>query len=105
MLDESKKSIRNDVCHLEWIEHYLEVLRAVLRCAEREWLEKTPIVRMLKSTNKRVRWITREEATKLIESLSDHLKDLCQFSLATGLRKANVLALEWSRINFLGSIS
>jgi integrase len=79
----------------------LEVLRAILRRSERDWgwLNRAPAIRMLKEENKRIRWITKEDANKLLHRLPSHLSDLAAFSLVTGLRKANVLELEWSQID------
>ena len=79
----------------------LEVLRAVLRRAwlEWEWIDKVPKVRMLPEAKRRIRWITKEEAEKLISQLPVHLAEMVRFSLATGLRQANVKELEWSQLD------
>jgi integrase len=81
----------------------LEVLRAILNRAEKEWgwINKAPIVRLLPEDNKRIRWLTHEEARRLISVLPSHLADLAAFSLTTGLRQANVLGLEWSQVNLV----
>ncbi|WP_218139717.1 site-specific integrase [Allochromatium warmingii] len=47
----------------------------------------------------RIRWLTREEADRLIGELPEHLADMARFSLATGLREANVTGLEWSQVD------
>jgi integrase len=79
----------------------LELLRAVLRrCVnEWEWLDRAPHVRMLKEPTRRIRFLTREEAQKLLAELPAHLADMAAFSLATGLRAANVTGLQWSQID------
>lgn len=79
----------------------LELLRAVLRKAvnEWEWLDRAPHVRMLKEPTRRIRFLTREEAQRLLAALPPHLADMAAFSLATGLRAANVTGLEWSQID------
>jgi integrase len=79
----------------------MEVLRAILRKAanEWEWLDRAPAVRMLPEPKRRVRWLTHEEAERLIGELSPHLAEMVRFSLATGLRKANVTGLEWSQVD------
>jgi len=79
----------------------LEVLRAVLRkCVnEWEWLDRAPHVRMLKEPTRRIRFLTREEAQRLLVALPAHLADMAAFSLATGLRAANVTGLQWSQID------
>ncbi len=79
----------------------LETLRAVLRRAmsEWEWLDKVPTIRMLPEPKRRIRWITREEAERLLAELPAHLAAIARFSLATGLRKSNVVGLQWSQVD------
>ncbi|HEY6018976.1 MAG TPA: site-specific integrase [Candidatus Paceibacterota bacterium] len=78
-----------------------EVVRAVLRkaCNEWEWIDRVPRIRMLPEPNRRVRWITREEADRLLTVLPTHLVPVVKFSLETGLRRANVTGLLWSQID------
>ena len=51
----------------------------------------------------RVRWITHEEARRLIEACRDskteYLADFVVFGLNTGMRKQEILGLEWSRVD------
>ncbi|HXM80519.1 MAG TPA: tyrosine-type recombinase/integrase [Burkholderiales bacterium] len=79
----------------------MEVVRAVLRRAanEWEWLDRVPRVRMLPEPSRRVRWLTREEADRLIATLPEHLAAMVRFSLETGLRRSNVTGLEWSQVD------
>jgi integrase len=79
----------------------MEVVRAVLRRAANEWdwLDKVPRIRMLPEPNRRVRWLTRDEAGRLIAELPEHLAAMVRFSLETGLRRANVTGLEWSQVD------
>ncbi len=70
------------------VNRVLEVLRAILRKAEREWewTDRAPIVRMLPEPKRRVRWLTQEEAMLLLSLLPPHLEAMVRFSLSTGLR-------------------
>ena len=79
----------------------MEVLRAILRkCVnEWEWLDRAPQVRMLKEPTRRIRFLTREEAQRLLAELPEHLADMAAFSLATGLRASNVTGLQWSQMD------
>jgi integrase len=79
----------------------LELMRAILRkCVnEWEWLERAPSVRMLKESTRRVRFLTQDEAQKLLAELPEHLADMAAFSLATGLRASNVTGLQWSQVD------
>ncbi len=47
----------------------------------------------------RVRWITRAEWDRLYAELPEHLQPLALFSIETGLRQANALHLEWSKVD------
>jgi integrase len=85
------------------INRMLEVVRAILRKAEREWewLERVPAIRMRKEENRRIRWITWKEAECLLHELPEHLASMAAFSLATGLRQSNVTRLEWCDIDLI----
>lgn len=81
----------------------MEIVRAVLRKAafDWEWLDRVPKVRMLPEPKRRIRWITKDEAERLIRVLPDHLAAMVRFSLETGLRKANVTGLQWSQVDLI----
>lgn len=81
--------------------HYLALIRAMLRRArdEWEWIAHIPKVRLYKVVNKRIRWITREEAARLLVELPPHLRDLAEFTLATGLRQSNASYLRWDQLD------
>ena len=79
----------------------LELVRAILRkCVnDWEWLDRSPKVRMLKEPTRRIRFLAREEAQRLLQELPEHLADMAAFSLATGLRASNVTGLQWSQVD------
>ena len=83
------------------VNRVLEIVRAILRkCVnEWEWLDRTPQVRMLKEPSRRIRFLNRAEAQKLLSELPEHLADMAVFSLATGLRRGNVTGLLWSQVD------
>ncbi|MGQ5525491.1 tyrosine-type recombinase/integrase [Chitinimonas sp. PSY-7] len=80
---------------------YLALLRALLRKAEQEWgwIEKAPHLKLFHEATCRIRWITQEEAQKLISYLPKHLVPVVQIALSTGLRRSNAYGLRWSQIN------
>jgi integrase len=85
---------------------YLALIRAILRqCVEWEWLDAAPMLRAYPEDKRRVRWLTQGEAQRLLLELPPHLKDMAEFSLATGLRQANVKELEWSQIDILRGVA
>ena len=79
------------------VNRMLAVVRAILRRAalEWEWIDKYPRIKLLPEPKRRIRWITLEEAQRLIEELPEHLAEMVRFTLATGLRQSNVTQLEW----------
>ena len=83
------------------VNRMLEVVRVILRrCANQwEWIDRAPQVRMLKENTRRVRFLQREEAQRLLSELPEHLSEMVAFSLATGLRKANVTGMQWSQVD------
>lgn len=80
---------------------YLALIRAILRKAalEWEWLDKPPTIRLYREPKRRVRYLTPDEAKQLLTALPAHLADMAAFSLATGLRQANVMGLAWSQVD------
>jgi integrase len=85
------------------VNRVLEVVRGLLRkaCNEWEWIDRVPAVRMLTEPKKRVRWITRNEADRLVAVLPPHLADIVRFSLETGLRRSKVTGLQWSQVDLV----
>lgn len=76
----------------------LSAIRAILRAAYRwEWIDRVPPIPLLPVAQRRIRWITRDEADRLIAELPPHLAALCRFSLETGLRETNACRLEWNQ--------
>ena len=48
----------------------------------------------------RVRWITHEEADRLIASAAPHIADFITLGLFTGMRRREMMELEWKRVDF-----
>lgn len=92
---------RKVVPGVETVNRFLTSFRALLNRSsnEWEWMDRVPKIKALKGSKSRIRWIAREEANKLIASLPKHLADMAEFSLQTGLRRANVTHLEWNQID------
>ena len=84
------------------INRHSEVVRRILHLARDEWcwIQRFPRIRMLKEPKKRIRFITREEANRLLEELPEHLRPVMQFALATGCRRSEILQMEWRRVDF-----
>jgi integrase len=85
------------------VNRVLELIRAILNKAHKEWkwLNSVPIIRMRKFENKRLRWLTKKEAQRLLDELPPHLKDMAGFTLVTGLRQSNVTGLQWREVDLI----
>lgn len=79
----------------------LSLVRAILNRAkdEWEWIDSIPAFRFLPEPKERIRWLTHDEAAKLLAELPSHLRLMARFALATGLREANVTRLKWSQVD------
>ncbi len=82
---------------------YLGTMRHLFNLATKwGWLDRAPFLEDTKVANKRIRWITREEAQRLIGAIStEWLRDVATLGFATGLRRANLLGLEWSQVDLV----
>lgn len=88
------------------INRELELLSAAINYVRHQldWNLPNPVSgRMLKEPEGRVRWIKREEAQQLLEaasaSRSPYLVDLLTVALNTGMRREEMLGLEWRRVD------
>ncbi|MBF0265035.1 MAG: site-specific integrase [Gammaproteobacteria bacterium] len=70
-----------------------------MACDEWEWIDKAPKIRMRTESQNRIRWITQAEAYRLISVAPKHWKNVIKLTLATGLRKTNIMTLKWSQID------
>lgn len=83
------------------VNRYLAVVRGILRIArdEWQWIDNFPKIRLLPGEVERDRWLTREEADRLIAACPVHLSAVVRFALATGCRASEITGLEWSRVD------
>ncbi len=82
----------------------LELLRNALNYAagEWQWLERNPFerVKIEKPNNKVDRPLTFEEEKRLLDASLPWLKDIIVFALHTGMRRGEILSLQWEHIDF-----
>jgi integrase len=83
------------------VNRYLATVRSLLKMAQDEWqwIDSFPKIRMLGGEVERDRWLTREEADRLIAACPPHLAALVRFALATGCRAREITGLEWERVD------
>jgi integrase len=89
------------------INRALEVVRRILNVAHQDWrwLRGVPKIRMLKEPRRRVRFLRRDEADRLMATLPSHMKPIVQFALATGCRAGEIHGLEWSRVDLIRKVA
>ena len=82
------------------VNRIMGVLRAILNMARDEWglVESVPRIKRAKETE-RVRFINRVEAQRLVDAMPRAMRPIVLFALATGLRQANILQLEWNEVS------
>lgn len=89
------------------INREISLLSAAINWANREWDYNLPNpVRgnKLKEPESRVRWIKQDEAKRLLDAAASsvrarHLESLVRLALHTGMRRGEMLGLEWNRVD------
>jgi integrase len=83
----------------------LQALSGLLHLARDEWevLAAVPRIRLEKEPEGHVRWLEPDEEARLLDacraSSHPHLADIVTIALETGLRKGELLALTWERVD------
>lgn len=93
--DRAKESSKSNV------NREMALLRAMLRAArdDWEWIDQIPKVPMYELEKGEPRFLTRAEFERLASHMPTHLERIARFAVNTGLRRANVLGLQWSQLD------
>jgi integrase len=81
------------------------LLRALLRLASRKWevIAAPPVIELEKEPQRRLRWLTHEEAIRLLDACPEQknpaLVDLVELALYTGMRQGELLNLAWGDVD------
>ena len=72
------------------------------KAVEWEMVEANPAakVRLLREPKGRVRFLTEEEAGRLVQCCADHLKPIVVTALNTGMRRGEIFKLKWEEVDF-----
>ncbi|AJJ11087.1 phage integrase family protein [Yersinia rohdei] len=86
---------------------HLALMKAIMRAAERDWkwIERGPVIKVPQERGRRVRWLEPHEAIRLINECSEPLKSIVVFALATGLRRSNIVDLQWQDVDLQRKVS
>jgi integrase len=82
-----------------WNRHRATVIAILHHAQAMGWLDKVPTIPSRKTPPGRTRWLTLDEWARLEKELPSHLLAPARFALATGIRQANLLGLQWSEID------
>lgn len=82
------------------------IMRALNLAKQAGWVDSLPYIEKNDEPKKRVRWITQEQANRLLSSLNlNWMRDVCSFGLMTGARMTEILTMTWDKIDFARSIA
>jgi integrase len=89
------------------INRALEIVRRMLNLAHQDWrwIRAVPKIRMLKEPRRRVRFLRRDEASRLLDAMPKHMKPIVRFALSTGCRAGEILGLEWNRVDLARKVA
>jgi integrase len=101
MIDKIKQVKKASGASNATVNRVLALIRSILNCAKNdwEWLNSAPSIKLLPEPQKRLRWLTKNEAANLLNELPKHLEAMARFTLSTGLRESNVTGLQWSQLD------
>jgi integrase len=79
---------------------HLAIVSAVMHHAHaKDQIVGVPKIPYLKESRGRIRYLTRDEAARLLGELPPHLEAMARLTLATGLRRSNITSLRWQNID------
>lgn len=62
-------------------------------------LKRVRKVKMLPENNRRLRYLTREEITKLVDNCNAEIKPIILTALNTGMRRTEILSFRWDKVD------
>jgi integrase len=98
-IEQGARKIFPDSSDATRLRQFFTPCSAILRhAAKRGWCAPL-ILQRPKPSNERIRWLTTDEAEKLIACCSEHLEPLVIFMLYTGARIGEALWLDWREVD------
>lgn len=86
---------------------FLIFIGGILRSAaiRWEWIDKAPFFPLFPVKKGRIRWLTPEQVHNLFVYLPPYLLSVVKFALSTGLRRGNVLGLQWAQVDLVRGVA
>jgi integrase len=83
-----------------------DIMRMFSLAYKLDWIDSVPFVPRAKEPKVRVKWITREKASLLIQNLRlQWMKDVCFFALSTGARMSEIFTLTWHNVDLVNRVA
>ena len=101
-LNQFKKTRQDEGLSAAAVNRPLALLSHAFNTAIKEWeiCNENPVSKVKRlSEKRRLRYLSREEATALINQCQGHLKPIVEWALTTGMRFSEITALNWSDID------
>lgn len=105
-LDQYKTKLQTENKSVATVNRYLALIHTMFTKAvewgfcDEETCKRIHNVKLLKGEKKRVRFLTEQEAKRLVLRCPAHLKPIVMLALHTGMRKSEILSLTWGQVNF-----
>lgn len=94
---------RNEGMAPATIERELCLLKRAFNLAKKEWkwTEENPVLEVSRErfNNQRDRWLSFEEEEMMLDVCSEWLEEITIFALSTGMRRSEILDLEWPYVS------
>lgn len=106
-IEEFKKQRLNEGVKYATINRALASLRTMLyKAVEWDMLKESPMksVKLFKENNTRLRFLEKEEISRLLKACSPHVKQVVIFALNTGLRRSEVFNLKWQDVDLKNNL-
>jgi integrase len=94
-----KKTIRKEAS----VNRTMSCLRHIFsKAVEWDMVDQSPFGKgkslILKENNKRLKFLTEQEITNLLDACPEYLRNIVECALNTGMRKGEILSLKWEQI-------
>jgi integrase len=98
-IDESARKLYSGKSNATWNRQVYTPMSAILKtAAKRKWCDHQVIERPKQPAGK-IRWETVENAQRIVDHASPHMRPLIIFLFGTGVRLSEALYLQWSQVD------